>query len=89
MILYSLYMGRKELEKRKRGHIPEKYENKLPSEYSPSQKRHTKLIIVYLFAVFVLGLYLLYTGELQIAKILTPIGLLGWLGLIKLGNKVK
>lgn len=64
------------------------YGDKLPANYSPRQKKWTLLIIVYMFTIALLSLFLLLKGQRKLVSLLLLVAMLGWLGLIKLGNKV-
>ena len=64
------------------------YENKLPTNYTSGQKKWTLLIAFYLLIVFIVGIFLIISGYRQLVSLLVLVAMLGWLGLIKLGNIV-
>ena len=64
------------------------YENKLPANYSPRQKKWTIVIALYMFAVLLISLSFLFSGQRLLVSLFLPLAMLGWLGLIKLGNRV-
>ena len=70
----------------KQSNIP--YADKLPANHSPRQKKWTLIIALYMFAVVLISLLLLFNGRRQLVSLFLPIAMLGWLGLIKLGNTV-
>jgi len=76
----------KEALKDKQSNVP--YAEKLPANYSPRQKKWTFLIVLYIFTVVIVSMFLLFKGQRHIVSLLLPIAMLGWLGLIMLGNKV-
>lgn len=64
------------------------YADKLPANYSPRQKKWTLIIVLYMFAVVMISLLFLFNGRRQLVSLFLPFAMLGWLGLIKLGNRV-
>jgi hypothetical protein len=64
------------------------YSEKLSLNYSPAQKKWTWVIILYLFVMVLICLLLFLAGYRQLVSGLTLFVVLGWLGLMKLGDRI-
>jgi len=89
IFIYSQIAVRKELRLRKKGYKPSKYENKLPHEYTKSQKRFTLIITVFLLLVGLLSFYFALNKRLFESNVVLVLGIVLWRVLIKVGNRVK
>ena len=88
VIVYSQIAARKELNMRKQGYKPAKYENKMPHEYSRKEKKYTLLIGITIFCIGLLAFYFLTKNEKIIASTLITLDIILWRLLIKIGNKI-
>jgi uncharacterized membrane protein len=64
------------------------YSDKLSANYTAAQKKWTLIIVFYLLIVVSISIFLLLTGKSQLASLIIPFAPIGWLVLIKLGNRV-
>lgn len=63
------------------------YGDKLPANYSSPQKRWTLVIVLYMVVILLVALFLVFKGLFNLAAVLLPFAILGWLLLIKIGNR--
>ena len=89
IFVYSQIRARKELRSRETGFKPDKYQDKLPQEYSKNQKIYTLIIALVLLIIFSLALYLFTKKQLALANFVTLAGIAIWRILITVGNRVK
>lgn len=89
IFIYSQVAARKELKLREKGYKPKGYQNKLSQEYTKRQKKYTLVIALFLLAVAFLAFYLLLNRQILLANYLIFLGLIVWMILIKIGNKIK
>jgi len=87
--IYSQIAARKELRLRKKGYKSSKYGNKLPHEYTKSQKKFTLVIIVFLLLVVLLSFYFALNKRLFESSVVLALGIVLWRVLIKVGDRVK
>jgi uncharacterized membrane protein len=74
----------KEALKTKQENVP--YGHKIPVNYTREQKRWTIIIVAYLLLLVLFCAFFLLNGFQNVLSLLLPLGIVGWLLLIKKGN---
>jgi hypothetical protein len=91
VVLAAIIAGRIELRRRKEGFVPVNFGDKMPTEYSPKDKRFSKIIGVFMVIWLALLLIILFTQGRQgqfLIQLLVILGIALWGLLIKLGNRI-
>ncbi|NTV31474.1 hypothetical protein HGA91_05870 [candidate division WWE3 bacterium] len=89
IILYSFIAAQKQMRGRKNGYVATSYQDKMPHEYSPAQKKYTLIIAVFILGTTFLAGYFLFNRQQMLAQLSLLTGTIVWGAMIKFGNNIK
>lgn len=97
VFILNYFLVKKEKKRRESGFVPKTYEEKLSTEYTPVEKKHTLKIALFLFGWAILSMFIIFAIKYEIiprifflpVSLLIPLGMAGWRKMIDKGNKIE